>query len=423
MDKVVELLNLTEPFNVFFDKSLKILSFGPAMRKVIGGNQEGKEFNHLFSIKRPITIKEPSFDWIQKSLSLVFILELNTNIGLCFKGEFKVYEDKLLFVGSPFISEIAQLKNYGLTISDFPVSDSIIDILLLNDMEKQTSKEMKELITELIGVNSALSLTRLELIKANQALNQQYEREKQSYKSLDETFKDFTFSVSHDLKAPVRQVSMFVEIFMDRLKQLSVEDDKLTKFANFISLNSTRALNMIDGLYSLTKSTGKKIDLTTIEIVPFLEEIIASQNPDDKYNFEIGHDSQTAAIKSDKVLLDIIMSNLISNAIKYSKNLDNPKVSINVNQKEDCWLIIIADNGVGFNMSHGNQLFKMFSRLHGEDSFDGLGIGLMNVKMALDKLQGTIEFESSVNNGTTFTIKLPFHSNYTVSHQQELVNF
>ena len=96
---------------------------------------------------------------------------------------------------------------------------------------------------------------------------------------------------------------------------------------------------------------------------------------------------------------------------------------INVSQKEDCGLIIITDNGVGFNMSHGNQLFKMFSRLHGEDSFDGLGIGLMNVKMALDKLQGTIEFESSVNNGTTFTIKLPFHSNYTVSHQQELVNF
>jgi signal transduction histidine kinase len=423
MPNVVELLNLTEPFNVFFDKNLKILSFGPAMRKVIGGNQEGKEFNNLFSIKRPITSKDPSLDWIQNSLSLVFILELITNNELCFKGEFKIYDNKLLFVGSPYINDIAQLKNYGLTIADFPVSDSIIDILLLNDMEKQTNKEMKELVTELIGVNSALSVTRIELIRANQALNQQYEREKQSYKSLDETFKDFTFSVSHDLKAPVRQVSMFVDIFMDRLKQLSVEDDKLTKFANFISYNSTRALNMIDGLYALTKSTGKKIELTTIEIFPFLEEIIASQNPDDKYNFEIGHDSQTAAIKSDKVLLDIILSNLISNAIKYSKNIDNPNVGINVSQKEDCWLIKIADNGVGFNMNYGNQLFKMFSRLHGEDSFDGLGIGLMNVKMALDKLQGTIEFESSVNNGATFTIKLPVHSNNTNAHQQELASF
>lgn len=89
MPKVVELLNLTEPFNVFFDKSLKILSYGPAMRKVIGANKEGKEFNDLFSIKRPINNKEASFDWIQNSLSVVFILELNTNSDLRFKGSLK----------------------------------------------------------------------------------------------------------------------------------------------------------------------------------------------------------------------------------------------------------------------------------------------------------------------------------------------
>ncbi len=409
MSNVADLLNLSEPFNVFFDQNLNITSVGPSMKKVIG-DQEGKQFSALFSIKRPITQKQPEFSWIQESLSVVFILVLNTNSDLRFKGEFKVYDNKLLFLGSPYISDIDQLKNYSLTIADFPVSDSIIDILLLNDMEKQTSREMKELIAELVNVNSALSLARIELIKANQALNERYELKKQSYKSLDDTFRDFTFSVSHDLKAPIRQVSMFVDIFMDRLKQLSVEDDKLTKFANFISYNSTRALNMIDGLYALTKSTGKKIDLVPIEISPFLAEIVASQNPDTKYNFEIQHDGQTATIVSDKVLLDIILSNLISNAIKYSKTVDKPRVSINVSQEDNHYLIKVIDNGVGFDMNYSSQLFKMFSRLHSEDNFDGLGIGLMNVKMALEKLQGSIDFISSVNQGATFMVKLPLHA-------------
>lgn len=409
MREIVKLLNLTEPYNVFFDDKLNIISVGPSMQKVVGA-MEGKKFRSIFTIVRPISSKEPSYDWIKESLSVVFIIVLNTNEKLRFKGEFKIYNNHLVFLSSPYISEIDQLKDYGLTIADFAVSDSIIDILLLKDMERQRSKEMQELVSELLKANSELSLARIELVKANIALNEQYELKKQSYKSLDETFRDFTFSVSHDLKAPVRQVSMFVDIFMDRLNQLSVKDDKLTKFANFISYNSTRALNMIDGLYSLTKSTGKKIELAPIEMTKFLEEIIASQSPDSNYTFEILHDDQSANIVSDKVLLDIVLSNLISNAIKYSKTVDKPKVSINVSQENSHYLVRVADNGVGFDMNHSSQLFKMFSRLHNEDNFEGLGIGLMNVKMALDKLQGSIDFISYVNQGATFTVKLPLHA-------------
>jgi len=115
-----------------------------------------------------------------------------------------------------------------------------------------------------------------------------------------------------------------------------------------------------------------------------------------------------AIINADPADMEIIFNNLISNAVKYTSKNKNAEISIGcIADKEKQIDIFIQDNGVGFDMSYAQKLFGVFQRLHTNDEFEGVGIGLANVRQIIEKHKGTIRAEGKINDGAVFTITLP----------------
>ena len=201
---------------------------------------------------------------------------------------------------------------------------------------------------------------------------------------------------------------MFSQILIDRLEQLEIEDSKVRSFSSFIVESSNRAVSMIDGLYSITQATSREIKYEKVDLPDLVHRLVAAM-PEAKecamdYRFEIG----ASRIYIDEVLAEIVLGNLISNAVKYSRLAKEPRVEISTKLTKGELLISIKDNGIGFEQKHADSIFRLFGRLHpDEKSYGGVGVGLSNVKKAVQRLNGNIAVTSSPGNGATFLVHLP----------------
>lgn len=219
-----------------------------------------------------------------------------------------------------------------------------------------------------------------------------------------EEMESFSYSVSHDLRAPLRAI--------DGFSQALWEDYGNTLDANakhYLSRIRRSAQNMgelIDDLLKLSKIVRCELQRDSFSLGALIDKILIKHRAAAESSHVSFINRSTAVINADPRLMEVVLENLINNACKYSSTQKNPTVEFGSIKKGDRTVHYLQDNGVGFNMEYAHKLFLPFERLHHQSEFTGSGIGLATVKRIIERHGGKIWAESQVNHGATFYFTL-----------------
>jgi len=214
----------------------------------------------------------------------------------------------------------------------------------------------------------------------------------------------FSYSVSHDLRAPLRSIDGFsqalVEDYGDKL------DAEALDFLDRVRNASQRMGELIDDILALSRMTRMEVEREPIDLGEIVLEIIQTireREPDTKVEIEIQAGLKTDA---DPRLAKLLLENLVGNAWKFSAGGDSPKVTFGTEEAFGTTWFVVRDNGAGFDMQYADKLFQVFCRLHTQDEFEGTGIGLAIVDRVVRKHGGDIRAESELGQGAAFFFTL-----------------
>jgi len=218
----------------------------------------------------------------------------------------------------------------------------------------------------------------------------------------------FSYSVSHDLRAPLRAIGGYAAMLdEDYGKLLDAEGRRLL---TEVQKNSKKMGDLIDDLLALSRLGRKEMKIGTVDMTELTQEALAEVNSEYSSKTKIKIDKLDDA-PADHALMLHVMTNLISNALKYSSHGTEPVVEVTSRRADDAVIYSIKDNGVGFDMTYANKLFGVFQRLHAPSQFEGTGVGLAIVKRIVERHGGNVWAEGKVNEGATFSFSLPLINN------------
>jgi len=224
-------------------------------------------------------------------------------------------------------------------------------------------------------------------------------------KKINTELEAFTYSVSHDLRAPLRGIIGFTNVLEEEYSnKLDMEARRIT---SIIKANTMRMGRLIDDLLNFSR-TGKqeliKTDISTKVLVHEIINEITSQNQDDDIKWDI---RELLPARGDISTIRQVWVNLISNAVKYSRNRPDPCIEIGSWLDNGNSVYYVKDNGVGFDEQYKDKLFRVFQRLHDVDEFEGTGVGLAVVEKIISRHKGKVWAEGKPGEGATFYFALP----------------
>lgn len=229
-----------------------------------------------------------------------------------------------------------------------------------------------------------------------------------AYAAVNKELEAFCFSVSHDLRAPLRRIDGFSDILLEN------HADKLGKEGknclNRIISSCDWMNQLIECLLELSRLTQREVRPTKVDLTQLVRQILKEleeSQPERKVDITI-EEGLTAT--GDKNLLRVMLVNLLNNAWKFTQKQDQAKIEVGKILYDDTPGFFVRDNGVGFDMDYADKLFKPFQRLHPPDEFPGTGIGLATVQRIINRHGGQIRAESELGKGTAFYFTLP-HGN------------
>ncbi len=217
----------------------------------------------------------------------------------------------------------------------------------------------------------------------------------------------FSYSASHDLKAPVRAIMGFSKIILSEYKDKI--DPEVGELLEYIDDSAKHMNEIIIDLLALAKYGREELRFTSVDMTRMIKDVWASISHSTSHNATLDI-SELPAVTADFSMIEQVATNLISNAIKYSSKKETPMVRIWSERTQDELIFYFRDNGAGFDMKHFDRLFRAFQRLHPSADFDGTGVGLTLVKKIVEKHGGRVGADAKVNEGATFYFTLPLES-------------
>jgi K+-sensing histidine kinase KdpD len=241
-----------------------------------------------------------------------------------------------------------------------------------------------------------------EIRKLNQELAKQTAELEASNKELE----SFAYSVSHDLRAPLRHVVGFSELLQ---KQASASlDDKSRRYVQTIVEAGKRMGNLIDDLLGFSRIGRAETKKTAVKLEQLVREVVAELGQETSgrdISWKIG---ALPMCYGDRSMLKVVLVNLVSNAVKFTRMRKQAEIEIGcAEEKQNQAEVFVRDNGAGFDMQYANKLFGVFQRLHRSEEFEGTGIGLATAQRIIHRHGGKIRAEGAVDRGATFYFSLP----------------
>lgn len=215
----------------------------------------------------------------------------------------------------------------------------------------------------------------------------------------------FSYSVSHDLRAPLRHIAGYAELLTD-MEQANLTE-RGQRFLGTIGESAKFAGTLVDNLLSFSQMGRSAMRLSEVNLAAMIESIKREMEPEYQGRTIEWITGELPIIVADPAFLHLAMRNLVANAIKYTRNEAVAVIEITAAETADTVTVSIRDNGVGFDMQYAGKLFGVFQRLHRMDEFEGTGIGLANVRRIVERHGGTVKAEGVLDQGATFSITLP----------------
>lgn len=247
-----------------------------------------------------------------------------------------------------------------------------------------------------------------ELKKLNIELEYKVKERTKELELSNKELESFAYTVSHDLRAPLRAINGYTTILLTDYSEKFDEEGK--KICSSIIRNTKKMAQLIDELLLLSRIGRTVLTFTNIDmkslVLSLYDEIVPKERKD-TIEFIV---NELHNIKGDNILLKQVWLNLISNAIKFTSKNERPIIFIESKEEKEYITYSIKDNGVGFDMRYSDKLFGVFQRLHSEKEFPGTGVGLAIVSRIIQKHNGKVWAEAELNKGATFYFSLPKHN-------------
>jgi PAS domain S-box-containing protein len=216
----------------------------------------------------------------------------------------------------------------------------------------------------------------------------------------------FAYSVSHDLRAPLRHMAGYSELLQQQASSLL--DEKSQRFIQTILDSAKRMGNLIDDLLAFSRIGRSETRKTEVDLEQLVKEVVAEIGQDTKSR-DIGWKIGALPVcYGDRSMLRLVVVNLVSNAVKFTRMRKPAEIEIGcIEGGRNDVEIFVKDNGAGYDMQYQNKLFGVFQRLHLAEEFEGTGIGLAMVQRIIQRHGGTVRAEGTVDRGATFYVSLP----------------
>lgn len=223
--------------------------------------------------------------------------------------------------------------------------------------------------------------------------------------SANKELEAFSYSVSHDLRAPLRAIHSFTRILKEDYKETL--DDEGRRICGIIETSSVHMGQLIDDLLNFSRIGRTELQISKIDMVKQVNTIwteISTPEENARINFKV---ERLPVAYGDPSTVRQVLTNLISNAIKYSAIMDKPQILVGYDHTDKHKAYFVKDNGVGFDMHYVNKLFGVFQRLHSSKEFEGNGVGLAIVQRIIHRHGGKVWAEGEIGKGATFYFTLP----------------
>lgn len=266
------------------------------------------------------------------------------------------------------------------------------------------------LIRDAKGEVKSVAINERDITRQKQAeeeihqLNAELERHVAHLQTANNELESFSYSVSHDLRSPLRAIIGFAELIeADYFGNMKPD---LREMIEHMRNSAIRMDRLINGMLEFARLGRKTVHKTPVDfnvlVARVVEDLEHSRSP--RARIEL---ADLPGTEGDELLLYQVFLNLISNALKYSAKKEEPQIEVGAMSRADELIYYVRDNGAGFNMSKADRLFGVFQRLHHEDEFEGTGVGLATVQRILLKHGGRIWAEGKEGQGATFYVALP----------------
>jgi len=387
-----------------YDEDGKIFSFYPSELKLTlpeSPGQEGYNFRHSYL---------EGFQSIMQGSKKLGTLYLKSDMEAMYE-RFRLYGGMvtLIIVLSLILSYL--LSKYFQKQISTPILELSHIAKAVSDRQDYTVRANKMDEDEIGALTDAFNhmLDRIqeqteEIRSFNQNLENLVAERTQQLEAVNHELESFSYSISHDLRAPLRSIHGYMNILAEEYS--SKLDEEANRLINIILKSGQKMGQLIDDLLAFSRLGRKELVRSNIPMLEIVERIIEEHKKlEIKRALEFNLLPLPTA-KGDHTTISQVWVNLISNAIKYSKHKEKTVIEIGSLEKEDALIYYVKDNGAGFDMKYYDKLFGVFQRLHSEKEFEGTGVGLAIVHRIIVKHGGKIWANAKVNEGATFFFSL-----------------
>jgi signal transduction histidine kinase len=278
------------------------------------------------------------------------------------------------------------------------------ELIVANTELAFQNKEKEKRAGELTAANHELKTAQEDIRKMNEALEQTVFDRTSQLVAANKELESFSYSISHDLRAPLRAVNGFTKILKEELAgQL---DGEANRIMNIIMASTKKMGQLIDDLLAFSRLGRKELSKMNIQMQDMVTNLcdeIKEESGQPELRFKI---NELKPVMGDTMAIKQVWINLISNAVKYSGNNEKAVIEIGSEEKETEIMYYIKDNGAGFDMRFAQKLFGVFQRLHSDEEFEGTGVGLAIVHRIISKHGGRVWADGKINEGANFYFTL-----------------